>query len=133
MMKLNLGCGSNILEGYENYDSEVNLEKTLPFISDSITLVLLDNVLEHVYHQRELLLEVHRILKPNGIVEIYVPFWSSRIEHTRFFYPMGYFNDLCGLGSKNSCQNVKLFNKVEECYVRKSFMLCFPFIKKICM
>ena len=129
-MNINFGCGKKLLKNYKNFDKEINLEKRLPFKNNIADKIMLDNVLEHIYKQRELMLETYRILKKNGYIEIYVPFWSSRIEHTRHFYPKGYFNDLCGLGSENSNENVDLFFKDKEYYCRKKLMVYFPFINK---
>lgn len=45
----------------------------LPFPSESFDGVLLSEVLEHLPDEREALLEVRRVLKPNGVLAISVP------------------------------------------------------------
>ena len=129
-IKYNLGCGNKLLDGYVNLDKDDCDLDVFPIVLKDCESILLDNVLEHVFNDRKTLIELRKTLNVNGFIEIYVPFWSSRVEHKRFFHPKGYFNDLCGLGSKNSIDNIKLFSKSEEYYCRKSIMIYFPFIKK---
>ncbi|GIU68440.1 MAG: hypothetical protein KatS3mg093_327 [Candidatus Parcubacteria bacterium] len=107
-MKLNLGCGNDKREGYINIDSskEVNpdkvwnLEKTpLPFKTNSIDEILAFHVLEHINNFIPLMHDLHRICKPNSIIKIKTPFYSSWGQfndptHVRFFSPFtfNYFN-----------------------------------------
>ena len=98
-MKINLGSGINIMEGWINVDLtkkngadiEHNLETfPYPFKDNSVEEILLDNVLEHLEDTIKVLKELHRILKPNGIVIIKVPHYSgcmafSHLTHKRFF------------------------------------------------
>lgn len=55
-------------------DVRHNLEKPLPFTDASYNAVLLINVLEHIFHTRELLAESVRVLAPGGTLVIVVPF-----------------------------------------------------------
>jgi predicted SAM-dependent methyltransferase len=81
-VKLNLGCGNDIRPGYINVDKfpaspdvvQGNLPD-LPFGDDSADEILLSHVLEHFgYADGEYLCrEIHRVLKPTGIVDIEVP------------------------------------------------------------
>ena len=74
-MKLNLGCGSNRLIGWENHDMDVDITKPLPFANDSVECVLLEHVIEHItIHQAwDCLDEVYRILQPDGLLRICFP------------------------------------------------------------
>lgn len=83
-MKLNLGCGTDIREGYVNVDFrkthesvlEVDLSKfPWPFEDSSADEILMLDFLEHFpYAKTEtILLECHRIIKDDGIVVIQVP------------------------------------------------------------
>ena len=47
MLKLNLGCGTNRLPGWENHDADVDLRKRLPWPDGSAKYILLEHVLEH--------------------------------------------------------------------------------------
>jgi SAM-dependent methyltransferase len=46
----------------------------LPLEECSYDTVLAFNLLEHIYHHRELLSETHRLLRPGGQVAVFVPF-----------------------------------------------------------
>ena len=84
-MKLNLGCGKVKLKGYVNCDisKEVNpdkvvdLEKKLPFKTNSIDEIVAHHVIEHVWNIIPLLHEMHRICKKGAIINIRVPYYSS--------------------------------------------------------
>ena len=52
-----------------------DLEQPLPFPDASYDHVLLINVLEHVYHYRQLLDEASRVIHPGGTAVIVVPFF----------------------------------------------------------
>jgi len=81
-IKLNLGCGGNILPGYINidtkqYDDSVMLMdvKDLIFPNESVEEILAESVLEHisVFDTQETLWEWWRVLETNGKLEIVVP------------------------------------------------------------
>ncbi len=98
-MKLNLGCGNKSLVGYHNVDviqranvdQIVNLEQfPYPFESSSASVILLDNVLEHLEDPLKVISECGRILKKGGILKIIVPHYSNclayaDITHKRFY------------------------------------------------
>lgn len=83
--KLNLGCGTDIREGWVNSDKVMldgvdivcDIEKEFPFESETFDYVLANDLLEHVTEWPESLREIHRILKVGGIVEIRVPHFTS--------------------------------------------------------
>ena len=99
MIKLNLGCGSKKLNGFSNCDNNksVKPDKFLDvdhfpysFPRNYADYILLDNVLEHLENIPSVMKELHRILKPNGRLEIFVPYAKSdgAIQdptHTHFF------------------------------------------------
>ncbi|MCB0196176.1 MAG: methyltransferase domain-containing protein [Anaerolineae bacterium] len=51
-----------------------SLEHPLPVNDNVSNQVFLFNVLEHIFHHKQLLDEIHRILKPGGEFFLYVPF-----------------------------------------------------------
>ena len=84
MVKLNIGCGDEVLEGYINLDPHIDNEGIIK--EDFITYaqgiednyfdeILCEAVLEHTPHSAALgfLMEMFRILKPGGKVDIVVP------------------------------------------------------------
>jgi SAM-dependent methyltransferase len=93
---LDIGCGSGDLikikenEGFESFGVEIskiavkngkktgqNIElydgKQLPFVDNFFDLINLGNVIEHVHYINEILTEIKRVLKPNGLLTISVP------------------------------------------------------------
>jgi len=87
MIKLNCGCGGEILpnsEGWVNIDYKkspgvdrvINLEKEdLDYSSNSVDHILLRDFLEHLskWRQQSFLENVHKVLKPGGDVYIQLP------------------------------------------------------------
>jgi SAM-dependent methyltransferase len=87
MKKLNLCCGFDYKEGWVNADHklainkkdvEIDLEKLpLPFEDNTFDYIFSSHTLEHI--NREIMgvfVELWRVLKPNGILEIRVPHFS---------------------------------------------------------
>jgi predicted SAM-dependent methyltransferase len=74
-LKLNLGAGGNILEGFENHDSEVDICKPLPWPDESVCFILAEHVAEHISCSdcMRFLEECRRILKPGGTLRLCVP------------------------------------------------------------
>lgn len=83
-MRLNLGCGNDIRDGYTNVDFrkthpdvlEVDLSKfPWPFEDSSVDEILMLDFLEHFPYRdtQRIILEVYRVLTPNGQVVIQVP------------------------------------------------------------
>ncbi len=105
MKKLNVGCGNDIKQGWTNLDfkriSGVDVVQDInktpwPFKANSFDEVLCQDVLEHSDDVISVMNEIHRILKPNGIVLIRVPHFTSAGAFTdpthRHFFGWGSFN-----------------------------------------
>src|SRR4029079_4045051 len=75
MIKINLGCGGNHIEGWKNFDADVDIIKPLPFHADYADLMFAEHVVEHVgyYEALAFFRECLRVLKPGGILRIAVP------------------------------------------------------------
>jgi SAM-dependent methyltransferase len=76
--------------------------RTLPFSEGSFDGVLCTQVLEHVSHPQELLLEISRVLRPGGILILSAPFlWQEHEEPYDFFrfssFGMRRLLSCCGL------------------------------------
>ncbi len=90
VVKLNIGCGKNILEGWLNSDYYPQSEKILhldatvqfPFEDDKLDYIFSEHTIEHLtYHQGlKMLQECHRTLKPGGKLRISTPDLSFLIE-----------------------------------------------------
>ncbi len=83
--QLNLGCGTDIRAGWVNLDRAAlpgvnvvhDLERLpLPFCDGQFAHVCAKDVLEHVDYI-PLLRELHRILQPDGTLEVQVPHFTS--------------------------------------------------------
>ncbi|MCX6055498.1 MAG: class I SAM-dependent methyltransferase [Chloroflexi bacterium] len=59
---------------YDEVDIVVDLGQSNPFKPSSFNVIILMNVLEHVYESRELLRTIASILAPGGVVIVTVPF-----------------------------------------------------------
>lgn len=74
-VKVNLGCGKNRLDGWQNYDREVDVNKPLKFASGSIDYLLCEHCIEHIDYYRaiEFFKECRRVLKSGGVARFVVP------------------------------------------------------------
>ena len=100
-MKLNLGCGNKLKTGYVGVDrypcdaAEViaDLDGILPFQNESISEVLMDNVIEHVRSIPALMQEIQRVCVDGAVVNIITPHFASlaswrdptHIHHLSYF------------------------------------------------
>jgi predicted SAM-dependent methyltransferase len=107
-IKLNLGCGTNILTGWVNLDCAAlpgidvvhDLSSLpLPFQDESVEEILCEDVLEHVDYA-PLLRDCHRILVPCGRIRIEVPHCTSVNNYVdpthRNMFSIKTFNFFCG-------------------------------------
>jgi SAM-dependent methyltransferase len=98
--KLNVGCGRVRPDGFINIDATpgdgidyiIDLDHDrLPFEADSVYAVLASHVLEHLAHMDYVMGEFHRILRPGGIVEGYLPYGHNwNYYHVRFMKPRSF-------------------------------------------
>lgn len=74
-MKLHLGCGGNLIRGWANHDSEVDISKPLPFGSASADEIFSEHCFEHVSPQEgfAFLEECRRVLVPGGRLRLCIP------------------------------------------------------------
>jgi len=86
IIKLNLGCGSDIRKGWVNIDFRdgkgVDIAcdvSTLPYFDNSVEKIYASDVLEHIMYAEvpATLKEWHRVLMPDGIITIKVPSLST--------------------------------------------------------
>ena len=74
-LRLNLGCGTNKLHGWENHDAEVDITKPLPWPTGSARHIAIEHCVEHVPYKKaiEFFKEAHRVLAPGGVLRVTVP------------------------------------------------------------
>ena len=110
--KINLGCGGNILAGWENYDAEVDISKPLPFGDHMVDFILAEHVLEHIHvHEGyRFLEEAFRVLRPGGVLRLCVPGIEQIFLHYNDAY--GQFIEKAGFGGSTRRNAVEaiLFN-----------------------
>lgn len=118
MLKLNLGCGPHLMEGWVNVDLEHqakagcvfvqhDLSKGLPlsFHPDSVDFIFSEHFIEHITREQavKLLSDCHRVLKPKGVMRVSTPdLWylcKSYIENNLKAYGEGW-------GFQTTCQMV---------------------------
>ena len=100
-MKLNLGCGKDIREGYTNLDKRDwgqdivrDVLKGLPFDNNKFDEVLASHFLEHIRNGENLYFvftEIWRVLKNDGLLIVRLP----HSESPEAFYPdhLSYWNE----------------------------------------
>lgn len=88
-MKLNIGCGRNILEGYVNLDiidyggNKIHDLNSFPYPFDDNTFneIIASHILEHLNSFHNTISELYRISKPGATIKIFVPFFLN----TKYF------------------------------------------------
>ncbi|MFH1420531.1 MAG: methyltransferase domain-containing protein [Candidatus Aenigmatarchaeota archaeon] len=97
-MKLNIGCGSNKINGYVNCDIDsraspdkvIDITKKLPFKTNSVDEIVCFHTLEHIPQHTLVavtLPEMWRVCKPGATLKIRVPYMDAQTalnHHTRF-------------------------------------------------
>lgn len=112
-MKLNLGCGRDLKQGYVNVDlfgGDVTHDLAkfpYPWDDDSVEEVLLHNVLEHLPDTIGVIKELYRICKDGALVHIAVP----HPRHDDFISDPTHCSPITqrtmGLFSKKQCELTK--------------------------
>jgi SAM-dependent methyltransferase len=90
-LKLHIGCGKGLLDGWVNIDISpaplaMNVLWGLPFKDQSVDVVFVSHLLEHLFFPRDVkafLAELRRVLAPEGIVRLVVPDVEKCIEAYR--------------------------------------------------
>ena len=89
-MKVNVGCGSNKLDGWQNFDADLDITNPLPFDDNNIDFILAEHVVEHIRYRQAVmfLTECRRVLRPGGVARIIVP----SIERVMLYADENYFD-----------------------------------------
>lgn len=68
-------CGTNLLKGWDNRDSECDVTKPLPDADASVDAVMVEHGQEHltIHEAYSFLAECRRILRPGGLLRVTVP------------------------------------------------------------
>jgi ubiquinone/menaquinone biosynthesis C-methylase UbiE len=124
-VRLNLGCGGVYLEGYINVDHPMSAERhdldmdlNLPrwdFPDNHADEILIHDALEHLEKPDLKMFEMHRVLKPGGVLWGGVPYAKSdgafqAMEHKWFFTEKS-FDAFCEGPGFYACYRKPLFRK----------------------
>ena len=133
-LRLNLGCGRNLKEGFTNVDVsgkpdvKYDLDKyPYPFKANSVDFILAAHVLEHLDKPLTFLKECQRILKKGGRMEIRVPHVSAfggsfgTMEHKSFFHERA-IDDVTGKNPEATMFNEPYFKLIKEIIKRGRFL-----------
>ncbi|MCD8350256.1 MAG: methyltransferase domain-containing protein [Planctomycetaceae bacterium] len=102
MKKVNLACGTIVLDGWDNLDYEqrvdgvinCDLTKRLPYETGSVGEILTSHFLEHLKLRTQavpFLAECARVLQPGGLLSIIVPDFEVLTKIKRYDYHFGTF------------------------------------------
>ena len=131
-MKLNLGCGKDIKDGYKNYDKYqklkgieyIDLEKPLPFNDNSVDEIVLNHTLEHINNEYQLIMECYRVLKKGCFIKVRVPTVSHTFAHVKPVHTFAYFHGLTSTARLKYGQNKFLFDITVKGHLR-SIKFCY--------
>jgi len=125
MIKINLGCGKDIKEDFENYDKYYDKkgikyldldDYPYPFKDDSIDYILMLEVLEHLEDRWRCMDELYRILKVGGKLKISVPYYKHPLAYS--FYHRTYFKKR----NFDIFESKKMFKVISESYERDAIL-----------
>jgi len=91
---MNFGCGKDLKKGYDNVDLrdfDFNIFP-YPIKNNTYDYVYCHQVLEHLKYPERTLYELHRICKPNAIIDISVPHMNNDGSFSMFGH-ISYFTE----------------------------------------
>ena len=128
--KIDFGSGRVETKGFINYDKDdIDLNKKINIDDDSVDEIRLHHVLEHLNNPYGAIMELHRILKIGGILDIKLPQFACVLPHQRFFHSRYYFNCITKDFKSNCRQHKHLFSEKSFKYKFTGIKRDFPFIK----
>ena len=104
--------------------------KPLPYNDNTFDIVFSKSVLEHFYFPEKLVMEVYRIVKPNGLVITMVPDWES--VYKTFYEDYTHRTPF----TVNSLKDIFLINGFDDVKVEKfrqlPFLWSLPWLRPFC-
>jgi len=102
----------------------------LPYNDNSFDAIFSKSVLEHFYYPEKLVMEIHRIVKPGGLVITMVPDWES--VYKTFYEDYTHRTPF----TANSLKDIFLINGFDDVKVEKfrqlPFLWSFPYLQPFC-
>lgn len=123
-MKLNIGCGREIMDGWVNIDQfqeegvdiVMDLDKKdvrLPFMDGSVEEILASHSLEHIFYYHRLMKEFGRVMRKGGRLTIRTPWGvSPQAHHLRFFDTSSLNAFIVGRGDRSSLEVEEIFKLI---------------------
>jgi len=146
---LNLGAGNDIKDGYINHDivdlSGIDVVHNLnsypwPWDDNSVDEIIAFDLLEHLDDFILVMEELYRVMKPEGVLHIKVPYWNSAFTymdpthkrgfHEKTFHFFDPSNEMCQL--RHYYSNARFYIK-SEVFILIPFApyLKLPFVREI--
>ena len=136
-MKINLGAGSDIQDGYINHDitklEGIDITHDLnqfpwPWDDNSISEIVAKDVIEHLDDFMKVMEELHRVLKVGGLIRLKVPYWNSVSRHADPTHKRGFHELTFQFFDPNSvyCKQRHYYTKARFYVNEESFILA-PF------
>lgn len=95
----------------------------LPFIENSFDVIIALDVLEHIEKYKEALIEVKRVLKPDGTLFIAVPLESQPFTFYHLSYKLGWTTKMKSVGHVNAFNNKGLSIDFKEAgFTKENFV-----------
>ena len=136
-MKINFGAGSDIRVGYLNHDivslDGIDLVFDLnnhpwPIKAASVDEIIMNDVLEHLDDFMKSMEEIHRILKPQGFINLSVPYWNSTHRYMDPTHKYGFHENTFRFFDPSSkyCQQRHYYTNARFQIIEERFLLA-PF------
>lgn len=133
-MKLNIGAGTDIREGWINHDIAslpgISVVHNLnvypwPFEDQSFDTVLVKDVLEHLDDFLKAINEIYRITKPGAKIYVEVPYWNSWCQHTDPTHKKSFTEDTFRFFDPREelCQDRPYYTKARFLIEEESFVI----------
>ena len=136
-MKLNLGAGVDIRSGFVNHDIsqlpgiDVVFDLNIypwPWKNSQFNEIVANDLLEHLDNFMLAMEELHRILSPNGVVKLSVPYWNSCSRYIDPTHKTGFHEDTFKFFDPSShyCQERYYYTKARFAIEKEVFVIA-PF------
>jgi len=139
-MKLNLGAGNDIRDGFINHDI-VNLqnidivfdlnERPWPIESNKCIEIIAYDVIEHLDDFIKTMEEIYRITKKGGTISLTVPYWNSVATYIDPTHKKGFHEDTFKFFDPNShyCKERSYYTKARFKIISEEFLVLpfYPF------
>ena len=107
-------------KGYKTFEFKIVSDDTLPYLDGMFDIVIASHVVEHIEDDRNMMREIRRVLRPDGVAVILIPINENYEDPNHFRqYTGSQFLDLakdCLFRVLYTLENELLFHLVEKFY-----------------